>query len=245
MSSLQNQTTSTIAVRSGNQTVYRLEPTRNSGIDPVEMFAGEHFVGSGTDLEIPLNIPGVAERHCRIVCEHGILHVHALDPRTWVNDGPIRQARLRPGDRLAIGPVNFLFQVSKQNESQPVPSQLNTPRHHSAEEEILNELQQSLAQTRQELDELRNKDRSEPTFTPPPKNTETEKRFEQLAERERHLRRKADQVSRLHQKLARRRGRLTADHEEQQRMFFAERRKIEAQAEQLQQRSLLDRSQRG
>ncbi len=67
---------------------------------------GRHVIGSSADCSHSLT-DGVQPRHCEIRIEAGHATLRALDFRTWLNNGPVRQAELRSGDRLIVGPLEF------------------------------------------------------------------------------------------------------------------------------------------
>jgi len=180
MSSLQDQLKS--RNRSRTEVCYRLEPARaGSGLDAVEMTDGTYVIGSGAETDIRVDVPGVAPLHCRIICERERITLQAEDTRTWLNDGPIRKASVRSGDRLSIGPANFVIRISHRPiEESPEPEEEpvelatevarairqqrlgvsarelvqsgNRKQSRSAAEQELEELRKSLAQTQQQLD---------------------------------------------------------------------------------------------
>ena len=64
------------------------------------------------DLCIPLNI--VSRRHCEFNLDEGTLSVRDLESRngTYVNSELISdETVLKPGDRIKIGPLNFIAQI--------------------------------------------------------------------------------------------------------------------------------------
>jgi len=63
-----------------------------------------------------LNVDSVAERHAKIVVVDQRAVMTAIDPSTWVNDGPIRETALRNGDRLSIGPITFRVRLATADE---------------------------------------------------------------------------------------------------------------------------------
>jgi uncharacterized protein (DUF3084 family) len=97
-----------------------LEPMRaHSGILPVLLDGRRVVVGTAEDCSLRLAIPGVEPRHCLILAgPHGPI-VKAWDQRTWLNDRPVREAGLRDGDRLAIGPFVMRVRKARDDESSP------------------------------------------------------------------------------------------------------------------------------
>ncbi len=85
-----------------------LQPVRSGGgVEPLWFGPGRHVIGSSTDCSHNLRTAGVQPRHCEIRLEAGHATLRALDFRTWLNNGPVRQAELRSGDRLIVGPLEF------------------------------------------------------------------------------------------------------------------------------------------
>ncbi len=85
-----------------------LEPVRNGdGIETMWFGPGRHVIGSSAECSHSLLTAGVQPRHCEIRLEAGHATLRALDFRTWLNNGPVRQAELRAGDRLIVGPLEF------------------------------------------------------------------------------------------------------------------------------------------
>ena len=140
-----------------------LQPVAESlKLPPRRLAPGEHVIGSGPDCDVVVAASGVAERHCRIIVGDNRTRVRAESPLTWINDGVVRDGRLRTGDRLIVGPVEFRIR-------EPFPSELlhrNVPASVSAvasqagddvetlieEVEARNELTASLEATADELE---------------------------------------------------------------------------------------------
>ncbi|MGH7199119.1 MAG: FHA domain-containing protein, partial [Planctomycetaceae bacterium] len=104
-----------------------LEPLRDRrGRGLMLRAQGSYVIGSSSECALPLTVRGVQPEHCRIDVESGVAVVTALDPRTWINDGPARETKLRPGDRLTIGPVEFRIRPARPDE-EPPPVQRTEP----------------------------------------------------------------------------------------------------------------------
>uniref|UniRef100_A0A7C2K1A8 FHA domain-containing protein n=1 Tax=Schlesneria paludicola TaxID=360056 RepID=A0A7C2K1A8_9PLAN len=84
-----------------------LEPPRHVPLNPCLLTPGQIRIGSGPDNQIRLSLDGIAAEHAVILVGTHRVAVRAWDPRTWLNDGPVREAPLRPGDRLSLGPISF------------------------------------------------------------------------------------------------------------------------------------------
>src|SRR5687767_4763337 len=79
-----------------------LEPTRRQYRTPTVLLSpGLLTLGSADDCTIQVPGEGVMPRHCLIECTPGRTVLMAENTRTWHNDGPVKEAELYPGDRLA------------------------------------------------------------------------------------------------------------------------------------------------
>ena len=111
-----------------------LEPVRiGGGIETMWFGPGRHVIGSSADCSHSLGTAGIQPRHCEIRLEAGHATLRAIDFRTWLNNGPVRQAELRSGDRLIVGPLEFRVALeigSSRNfaadEDQPLPERRPT-----------------------------------------------------------------------------------------------------------------------
>jgi pSer/pThr/pTyr-binding forkhead associated (FHA) protein len=72
------------------------------------------FLGRNPDSDVALEAPGVWDRHLRFDWDRaqGILVSSLGAAGLWVNDQPVREARLRNGDILTVGGVRLRFQLS-------------------------------------------------------------------------------------------------------------------------------------
>jgi pSer/pThr/pTyr-binding forkhead associated (FHA) protein len=78
-----------------------------------DMLLGRH---SRADVRLPL--PDVSRRHCRFLFTQGtwqVLDLNSLNG-VFLNDQPIRQATVQPGDLLRIGGFTFVVEVSVPND---------------------------------------------------------------------------------------------------------------------------------
>ena len=86
-----------------------LEPAEwLTGLDTILLTPGRYTIGSDSDSTIVLNSGGVRPRHCLIVVGPKRTVLKAWDTFTWLNEAPVDESVLKPGDRLAIGPVEFI-----------------------------------------------------------------------------------------------------------------------------------------
>jgi pSer/pThr/pTyr-binding forkhead associated (FHA) protein len=88
-----------------------------------DMVLGRH---SEADVRLPL--PDVSRKHCRFLFTQGLWQILDLDSLNgvYLNDQPVQRAVLHQGDRLRIGGVHFLVdltgQASSPAEVGPAPS---------------------------------------------------------------------------------------------------------------------------
>jgi hypothetical protein len=75
---------------------------------PIVLTPGKWTIGSAVGCKPRLEIAGVQPRHCLIMAGDERTLLKAWSARTWLNDEPTKEAVLKPGDRLLIGPVEFL-----------------------------------------------------------------------------------------------------------------------------------------
>ena len=59
---------------------------------------------------------GIQPRHCEIRIDAGRAMLRALDFRTWLNNGPVRQVEIHVGDRLTVGPLEVRVTAHAQVE---------------------------------------------------------------------------------------------------------------------------------
>ena len=89
----------------------------SSDIEPSALYDGETNIGSESTCEIFLPVPGVDGHHCSIRVDNDRAILTAHSRMTWVNDGPVRRTVIKPGQRLAIGPVEFRLERRPQAQS--------------------------------------------------------------------------------------------------------------------------------
>ncbi|WP_131818472.1 FHA domain-containing protein [Planctopirus hydrillae] len=77
---------------------------------------GRHVLGSGPEATLQLSNEGISAQHCLLIVGPSSAIVKAWDSRTWINDGPVREATLKPNDRLTIGPWTFRFRSATADE---------------------------------------------------------------------------------------------------------------------------------
>ncbi len=110
-----------------------LEPVRRQYRMPaILLVPGQVTLGSAGDCTISLKAEGVMPRHCLIESNAKRTVLFAENARTWHNDGPVRETDLRPGDRLAIGPVEFRVRLATADELLTlIPDEILRTQPHS------------------------------------------------------------------------------------------------------------------
>lgn len=93
-----------------------LDPPRHSDLPTIQLGLGKHLIGTSPDCSVRVRVDDVAPRHALIVVSEHRTVVKALDPRTWVNEGPVSEMALRPGDRLSIGPLTLRVRAASPDE---------------------------------------------------------------------------------------------------------------------------------
>lgn len=183
--------------RSGGTLV--LQPLHaRSGLRSVLLRPGKYTFGSSPECTVTLSAEDIQPLHCLILVSRSRAVIKAWDPRTWLNEGPVAEDRLRSGDRLAIGPVEFQVREASAQESEtssgrphPQPSRDRRAGDNgvSAERRVR---RKELIEARRQLDAER----------------------EQLARQQRQLQADRDALSRERSDLAAERDRLARQCEE-------------------------------
>ena len=93
-----------------------LDPPRHCGLPAIHLGPGKHLIGTSHDCSVRVRADDVQPRHAMIVVSEHRTIVKALDPRTWVNEGPVSEMALRPGDRLSLGPLTFRVRAASPDE---------------------------------------------------------------------------------------------------------------------------------
>lgn len=191
-----------------------LEPSAAAaGIAPIVLSSGTVCLGSGEDCDVRLNVRGVAPRHCLIVAGSSRTVVRALSSMTWLNDGLAREAALRSGDRLAVGPLVFFVREAFPSECTAVESRNPAPLAPSVEllwdeAAARRELAQAAAQAEAEY-RARSARRIDPPAAPPPAPPESGI-TESLVRQREYLAQLADGLAARDQELTAREHELTA-----------------------------------
>src|SRR5690606_4016984 len=66
-------------------------------------------VGRREDCDLRIPLSDVSRKHCRLIKDGDVLRLEDLGSSngTFVNGQRVREATLRPGDTVSIGPVSF------------------------------------------------------------------------------------------------------------------------------------------
>ncbi|MEW4487689.1 FHA domain-containing protein [Thalassoglobus sp. JC818] len=96
---------------SSNAAVLCLKPLRsNWELDPVNLAPGRYLLGRGRGCDLVFDFDGVAEKHALLVIGAKRTILQAYSPMTWVNDGAVNEETVSAGDRIALGPIEFLVE---------------------------------------------------------------------------------------------------------------------------------------
>jgi hypothetical protein len=100
----------------------QLRPLRAQlGLSPAMVGIGRTVIGSATDADVVVSLEGVAERHCEIHFDGREASLKVLSPLTWLNDGAVREAKLRAGDIVTLGPVELAVSFVDVPAPPPLP----------------------------------------------------------------------------------------------------------------------------
>ncbi|MCF7954607.1 MAG: FHA domain-containing protein [Phycisphaerae bacterium] len=71
------------------------------------------IVGRRQDCDLCVPLMVISRRHCAMNMDGGVLSIRDLGSSngTFVNGEPIEEADLSPGDKVSIGPLNFVVQI--------------------------------------------------------------------------------------------------------------------------------------
>ncbi len=90
----------------------RLVPLTSGSAPVVSLQRPVLLVGRHPECDIRLDLPSISRRHCCFALAYDRLTVRDLGSRhgIWVNGVLCDEARLHPGDEIAIGPLLFRFE---------------------------------------------------------------------------------------------------------------------------------------
>lgn len=99
----------------------RLVPLIAGSAPTISLHRPVLLVGRHPDSDVRLDLPAISRRHCCIALAYDRLTIRDLGSRhgTWVNGRPVEEARLVPGDEIAIGPL--IYRVDDPTALPPVP----------------------------------------------------------------------------------------------------------------------------
>lgn len=87
------------------------------------------LVGRHPECDVRLDLPSISRRHCCLAVAYDRLTVRDLGSRhgVMVNGLRLDEARLHPGDEIAIGPLLFRFEDDPPPPDDPPPAASATP----------------------------------------------------------------------------------------------------------------------
>lgn len=105
----------------------RLRPVlSNVDLEPIALSIGSYTIGTAADCDVRIVADGIAARHCMLVIGRKRNLIRAYSPLTWINEGAVGEAQLRVGDRLILGPAEFIVEPLRQDSVSELP-----PAHFS------------------------------------------------------------------------------------------------------------------
>ncbi len=106
----------------------KLTPVRHEQeLEPIVLREGELTVGSSKECDVVIANEGVAPLHGLFRLVGRRVEFEAKSPLTWLNDGHVRSARLQPGDRIILGPVEYSVQIQTEEDSGSPSQQEGVP----------------------------------------------------------------------------------------------------------------------
>ena len=82
-------------------------------------------IGRREDCDLRIPVGDVSRKHCRLVMEADTIRIEDLGSSngTYVNGHRVQEAVLQPGDRIQVGPVQFIIQI----DGEPPEDQMTLP----------------------------------------------------------------------------------------------------------------------
>jgi hypothetical protein len=107
--------------------------TELGGKQVLELRAGTNVFGRDSNLDFPIDDATVSSRHCEVVVDGDRMRVRDFDSTngTFINQTPIKEGELKPGDWLQLGAVEM------QREVPPVIAIPKVPAPHEATPTVL------------------------------------------------------------------------------------------------------------
>jgi hypothetical protein len=80
----------------------------------MELQSGRNRLGRGRNTDFCIDHPTVSAVHCEISCEQGEVLVRDCNSTngTFINDQPIKESRLTPGQTLRLGDVEMVLETA-------------------------------------------------------------------------------------------------------------------------------------
>jgi pSer/pThr/pTyr-binding forkhead associated (FHA) protein len=71
-------------------------------------------IGRREDCDLRIPVGDVSRKHCRLVMEEETIRIEDLGSSngTYVNGHRVQEGELQPGDRIQVGPVQFIIQIN-------------------------------------------------------------------------------------------------------------------------------------
>jgi pSer/pThr/pTyr-binding forkhead associated (FHA) protein len=88
-------------------------------------------IGRREDCDLRIPVGDVSRKHCRLVIEDETIRIEDLGSSngTYVNGHRVQEGELQPGDRIQVGPVQFIIQIN----GEPPEDQMTLPPPSAAD----------------------------------------------------------------------------------------------------------------
>jgi len=98
---------------------------------------GSTVLGRRHDCDLRIPLASVSRRHCQINLLHNSIKMRDLNSSngTFVNGNSINETDIKAGDKIKIGPLNFILQVDGVPEEFSVPSKPEVKKSVNEESE--------------------------------------------------------------------------------------------------------------
>jgi len=109
---------------------FRIVPLVKGTAPLIALFRPVLLIGRHLECDVRLDSPKISRRHCCVAIAYDRVLIRDLGSRNGVrvNGRQVEEARLKPGDELAIGPILFRLELEIESpDSSPTASSRKPP----------------------------------------------------------------------------------------------------------------------
>jgi predicted component of type VI protein secretion system len=103
---------------------YQLIPIDLASTPPIPLHRPVLLIGRHPECDIRIDLPKISRRHCCLALAYDRVLIRDLGSHNGlrVNGRPVEEARLHPGDEVAIGPFIYRLVMEAAPQSGPPPA---------------------------------------------------------------------------------------------------------------------------